>query len=334
MSQTSSPKQAVFLAGLSTASKPELGNFTPTGFRFNYDVTPSQAAFCASSAALVATGLAAGQIDFVISCTQTPDFNNPGLVSGLLHKLGQVGLPGLEIKQSSAGSLYAIDFGVKLIESNQATKVLVCCTEFLSRYFPADFDSFLNLPAGAKACHALFADGAAAFMLLSELPRGGELKNSYRVISSRALSLGAKQASLYCALPSSCQFPQRIKVEDVQSGRHFPRFDSELFDAELQEIFSAPELAELAAELKGARSVISHQIKAGQNDSIANACQLRAEKFYDIFDRHRHLASAGLPQALACWQQTNTLMVGEQLALLAVGAGRNFGHALLRCADE
>lgn len=334
MSQAAIEKQEVFLAGFSSGALPELGIQGHNTFRFNSEVTPSQAACLCAKLSLAETGFNLDQIDFVISCTQTPDFNNPGLVSGLLHKLGKQGCPGLEIKQAACGALYAIDLAANLIRSSQADCILVCCTEFLSRYFSPGLEQYAELDAQVKDCHAIFADGAGAFLVFSEkLKSACRAQNCYRLNFSRAASLGLAESSLCCLLPSSCQFPQRISAEDVRLGRHLPRFDAQAFKQELSSVRSNPEFENLLIRLKQARCIISHQIQAQQNKWLSEVCAIEHDRFFDVFINFRHLASAGLVQGICSWQQEHELGPAETLGLLALGAGGFFGAALLQKAE-
>lgn len=124
-------------------------------------ISPSRAAEGVARQSLQRYGIDLKRIDYVISCTQTPDYNNPGLVSCLLSELKLSGIPGLELKQFVTAPLYAIDLASKLIRSARASCVLITCVDLFRRYYQIETDQQAR-PA-QLAAKSVLSDGAAAF---------------------------------------------------------------------------------------------------------------------------------------------------------------------------
>src|SRR5689334_6198115 len=98
--------------GLRSISNPyqnEFSSLPKNLVKSDDSIAPSDAGAEAAKLALSKANLTIGDVDLLISCTNTPDFNNPGLANLILHKLGAKEVPGLEIRQSSTGVLYALD---------------------------------------------------------------------------------------------------------------------------------------------------------------------------------------------------------------------------------
>ena len=301
----------VILSGLATADD-DLGTFEPPSlvgaedlrkfapdqiFRFSAEVSPSSAAASACVKTLAATGLAPSDIDCVISCTATPDFNNPGLVSLLLHRLGIRGIPGLEIKQLTCGPLYAIDLAAKMVASKRFGVVLVAATELLSRYF-ADAQQRSDLSPSAATARAVFGDGAASCVVTTadRLPRKSP---SYSVGRIWLGASGFGQGSLLAKLPCAGRVPSRLDAEDLSSGAYYPEVSTVGWNKDAVQA-TQPLASELAKfEDLSSSIIVTHQLFRGALKPILSEWGLAEDRIVDNFVARGFLGAAGILSVMA-----------------------------------
>jgi 3-oxoacyl-[acyl-carrier-protein] synthase-3 len=92
-------------------------------------------------------------IDFLILCTQAPDYILPTTACLLQHRLGlPTGIGALDINLGCSGFVYGLSLAKGLIETGLASNVLLVTADTYSKYIhPLD-----------KSVRTLFGDGAAA----------------------------------------------------------------------------------------------------------------------------------------------------------------------------
>ena len=278
-------------------------------WRVHPQYAPSDVALSAALQCLEQNSILPDQVDFVISCSATPDFNNPGLVSCLLAKLGAPEIGGLELKNLGAAPAYALDLAAAMVRSGQASMVLVSCVDLLARYFAA-FDGVMG--PGALNARSLWGDGGAA-CLVSAQP----FKHSTAMTIGRSafMACAPEMPALRCDRPSACAFPSRLTVDDFQAGRHLPV-------VELQELRA--ELRNGAAQLKlkltefAPRQLVSNGLIPGMLESLGADCEC-----HDCFERYGYCGSAG--PLIALGESLDSASVFEATVILGFAGGSNWG---------
>ncbi len=79
----------------------------------------------AARAAIADAGIAAGEIDYIVCATMTPDTYFPGCATLIQQKVGLRPLPALDIRQQCAGYAYGLQLVDALIRSGIANNVLL-----------------------------------------------------------------------------------------------------------------------------------------------------------------------------------------------------------------
>ena len=301
-------------------------------FCFSESIGPSDAAAQACRAALELNQTSVADIDWVLSASQTPDFNNPGLVSLLLHKLGLTGTPGLEIRQVGVGSLYAIDAAVQLIRSGEARTVLVSCTDFLSRFF-GDVDDPKRLGDAAHEAFVTFGDASVAFVVQAEEAVHSGAGVSFRCEAARLEKYSGMQADFGCRLPAALQFPLRCTKEDVLEGRHYPELNAAALFEKL-----APRLTEEIGGFLGdqrialdsIRRIVLHQIIPGLSNALSDRLSCDHDRFLDVFLQRGFNGAAGIPRALLEASERGELTSGDRALLVGATSEASFGLTLVQ----
>jgi 3-oxoacyl-[acyl-carrier-protein] synthase-3 len=118
--------------------------------------TASDLAYKAARRLFDQAGVAPDQIDFLLFCTQAPDYILPTTACLLQERLGLPQTCGaLDFNLGCSGFVYGLALAKGLIETGAATRVLLLTADTYSRYIhPAD-----------KSVRTLFGDGAAATLV-------------------------------------------------------------------------------------------------------------------------------------------------------------------------
>ena len=107
-------------------------------------------------------GIGAGELDYLIGCTLSPDYQVPGIAPLVQCQLdGCPLIPAIDLRAGCAAILYALQMGRALIESQAARKVVCFGAEAQSKA--------LDLSPASAELSMLFGDGAGA-LVLSDRP--------------------------------------------------------------------------------------------------------------------------------------------------------------------
>ncbi len=133
-----------------------------TGIHSRAIVSPKE---CSSDLAIAAaerlfeSGIDRSEIDFVVLCTQSPDYFLPTTACIVQHKLGIPTTAGaLDFNLGCSGYVYGLGLAKGLIESGQANRLLLLTAETYSKFLdPSD-----------RSVRTIFGDAAAATVLSSK----------------------------------------------------------------------------------------------------------------------------------------------------------------------
>lgn len=123
------------------------------------DVCASDLAFAAANQVL--TKEDRSQIDFLLLCTQAPDYCLPSTACLLQHRLGlPTSCGALDYNLGCSGFVYGLAMGQAMLQAGLATKLLLLTADTYTHYIhPAD-----------RSTRTLFGDGAAATILSNDAP--------------------------------------------------------------------------------------------------------------------------------------------------------------------
>lgn len=93
------------------------------------------------------------EIDYLIFCTQSPDFFLPTSACLIQDKLGlRTEIGAIDINQGCSGFVYALSLAKGMIESNQVKNVLIITSETYSKYINDNDKSVRTLFGDAACC--------------------------------------------------------------------------------------------------------------------------------------------------------------------------------------
>ena len=267
--------------------------------------TSSQMAFEASSRALVAAGIDAGELDLIIVATSTPDFIFPSTACLLQARLGNVGAMAFDIQAVCAGFIYALNIADKFIRSGTHKKALVVGAEVFSRIL--DWDD--------RSTCVLFGDGAGAVVL--------EASDRPGILATAAHADGSYNGIL--------SVPGNVSGGKV-TGDPFLRMDG-------QAVFklAVRVLADVAKECCDTAGVapaqidwlIPHQANIRIIESTGKKLGLPMDKVVVTVDQHGNTSAASIPLALDAAVRDGRIQRGQKVLLEGVGGGFTWGAVLL-----
>jgi 3-oxoacyl-[acyl-carrier-protein] synthase-3 len=299
----------------------------------------SDLAVPACLAALDAAGLRPEDVDYILFNTMTPDYPFPGSGSLLGAKLGIPGVPALDLRQQCAAVPFSLQVANGLVHSGAARTILLCCAEAHAGFMPWTDWALLDDAGAPPASHdayrkateyrsvsVLFGDGAGALVLgASDRPEAGvravKVHTDGRLHGALRLSAGG--------------FRSRPHLTDtmLERGEHFPTMNGrDLFRAAVQHL---PEVVravcdEAKVELADVDFFVAHQANDRINHAVRDALGVPDHKVPSNIARYGNTSSATIPILLDELLRAGTLRSGHLICLFALGAGLNWGAALMR----
>ena len=109
----------------------------------------------AAKKCLAARGIGPSELEVIIVGTVTPDMMYPSTACLVQHKMGASNVWGFDVSGGCSGFTYALQAGVKMVESGAHSKVLVCGFDANTRM--TDYTD--------RTTCVLFGDGGGAVLL-------------------------------------------------------------------------------------------------------------------------------------------------------------------------
>jgi len=269
----------------------------------------------AAKKCLAMRGVAATEVEAILVGTNTPDMIFPATACLVQHKIGATGgCWGFDVLGGCSGFMFALQAGVKMIESGAHKKVLVCGGDANTRM--VDYTD--------RATCVLFGDGAGAVLL--EPAEEGEIGfidfvNEIDGAGGEFLNLKGG-GSLN---PSS--------HETVDKKMHYIFQDGKA-------VFKVAVIgmADVSAEImkrnnltgKEVNWLVPHQANLRIIDACAERMELDRAKVMINIDRYGNTTAATIPLCLSEWWLDGKIKKGHNLVLSSFGAGYTWGAVLVK----
>ena len=289
-----------------------------TGIRERHKLAPglgvSDICVQAAKKVLAARGIGPEELDVIIVGTVTPDMMYPNTASLVQHKLGASNVWGFDVSAGCSGFVYALQAGVRMVESGAYKKVLVCGVDANTRM--TDYTD--------RTTCVLFGDGGGA--VLVEPAEEGEIG----FIDALNEIDGAGGVSLNMPAGGSLNPSTH---ETVDKKMHFIHQDGPAVYK-----FAVRKMAELTAALLERNGVtgsdlgcfIPHQANIRIIQATAHRLGMPDERVIINIDKYGNTSSGTIPLAMETAVEEGKLKKGDLVLLAAVGAGFTVGTMLLR----
>ncbi len=268
----------------------------------------------AAKRCLAARGIGPGEVEVILVGTVTPDMMYPSTACLVQDKIGAPNAWGFDVSAGCTGFTYALQAGVKMVESGAYKRVLVC---------GADANTRMTDYTDRTTC-VLFGDGGGA-VLLEPAEEGeiGFIDGINEIDGSGGVSLNLKGGG--SLNPAS--------HETVDKKMHYIYQDGPAVYK-----FAVRKMAELSLKLLERNGVtgadlgcfIPHQANMRIITSTAERLGLAPEKVIINIDKYGNTSSGTIPLAMETAIEEGKLKKGDLVLLTAVGAGFTVGTVLLR----
>jgi len=264
-----------------------------------------------------------GKVDFLILCTQSPDYFLPTTACILQDRLGLSKKTGaFDFNLGCSGFVYGLGIAKGLISSGQAKNVLLITAETYSKFIhPND-----------KKNKTIFGDAASVTLISSQSNAGaGEILNfSYGTDGAGAKHLMVKNGGL--------RNIHKGNGEDIYEGDEFYSNDDYLFmdGKEIFDftVFNVPGLVndcisknEISPE--DVDLYIFHQANQFMLERARRMSKIPAEKFYIYIKDSGNTVSSTIPIALHHAMENNVIRKGNKVLLCGFGVGLSMGATLI-----
>jgi 3-oxoacyl-[acyl-carrier-protein] synthase III len=293
----------------------------------------SDLAVIAAEQALASAEVDKRDVDYVIFATMTPEHAFPGSGALLGAKLGIPGVPALDIRQQCAAMPFGMQLADGLVASGAAKTVLLVGAEAHAGFMPYAWDALLGdaqptaeeyeFATKHRGIAVLFGDGAGALVLRKSAADGHGL-------------LGAINHS-------DGRLADQIWVPGgMFTRRHYWRasIDSHIPTMKGKELFKSavtllPRVVRDVCEKCGVTLeeidwFIAHQANDRINASVRQSLGVPIEKVPSNIERYGNTSAATIPILVDEMVRDGRLRRGQLVCFLALGAGLNWGAALMR----
>lgn len=287
------------------------------------DETAADLAIAAARKVLEISPTKAGDVDFVIYCTQSPDYLLPTTACLIQYELGIPTSAGaFDMNLGCSGFVYGLGLCKGLIETGQARCVLLLTADTYSKHMHPEDRSVRTIFGDAGAATLIervsLPDGAAVgpFRYGTSGKGAGDLTVPASGMRTRAKAAGGRPLLaggnfgpkwLYMNGPSVFTFTLSV----------VPKLVGDL-------------LAAIEATIDDVDMVVPHQANAFMLESLRKRIRVPEEKFFVDLKTIGNTVSATIPIALATATAQGRLKPAARVMLLGFGIGLSWGGAMIR----
>jgi 3-oxoacyl-[acyl-carrier-protein] synthase-3 len=255
------------------------------------------------------------KVDLIVVGTVTPDMMYPSTACLVQHKLGIENTWGFDVSAGCSGFLYALNTGVKFIESGQYKKVLV---------IGSDVNSSMTDYTDRAVC-IIFGDGAGAVLLEPSDDGNGVIDHVAQIEG-----MGGQ----YLFMPGGGSLNPATH-ETVDKKMHCIHQDGKSVFK-----YAVKKMAEMTDRIleknnltgKDIDCFIAHQANRRIITATADRLGMPMEKVIINIDRFGNTTAGTIPIAMQTALEEGRLKKGDRVLIATVGAGFTSGATLLRWA--
>jgi 3-oxoacyl-[acyl-carrier-protein] synthase III len=255
-------------------------------------------------------------IDFILLCTQTPDYPLPTTACLLQSRLGlRTNVGALDFNLGCSGYVYGLSLADGLIRSGAAKRILLLTAETYSKYIhPSD-----------RSLRTIFGDGAAATLV--------EAADEPSLWAFQFGTDGSGADTLLVAKGGARPLDQAIKP------RHRHRWESALYmdgpslinftvaavPVLVENILTAAKLADHDIDL-----YLFHQATLKMLQQLRERLGLSEERLPIVLENYGNTVSSTIPILIDVLRQDGRLKLGMQSMLVGFGVGWSWAGCMWR----
>lgn len=283
------------------------------------DETAGDMAFKAAEKLIVENGIDKSTIDFVLLCTQSPDYFLPSTSCIIQHKLGLSTKCGaFDFNLGCSGYEYGLAMAKSLIVSGMAKNVLLLTAETYNKHIhPKD-----------KGNRTIFGDGASAslitkegFARIGEFVLGTDGSGYDRLIHKTGAMRHCERLNDFHEDENGTPLSSDHLFMD---GKAIFDFTSDVVPSMVEETLTKNEITADDINL-----YVFHQANKYMINYLRKLMEIDKEKFYVYMETVGNTVSSTIPIAL-CEAQKEDKLHGN-IVLAGFGVGLSYGAVVLDC---
>ncbi|MBB6444316.1 ketoacyl-ACP synthase III [Bacillus benzoevorans] len=249
-------------------------------------------------------------VDMIIVCTFSPDFQTPSTASLVQAKLGIKNTGALDLNAACAGFAYGLHVANSLITSGLHKKILVIGAETLSKIL--DYED--------RTTCILFGDGAGAVLVEYD-------EETPSFISYHMGSLGEKAKNLYCSNTANAMFEESITHNGkiVQNGREVYKWAVTTVPKGMKKV-----MEQASMPLNAVDWFVPHSANLKMIESICEKSGFPIEKTLYSLVEYGNTSAASIPLSFAIGVKEKKLKTGDTLLLYGFGGGLTHAGMLIK----
>ena len=290
-----------------------------TGIKTRHIAAPDQAtsdlAYEAAVRALADADTKPEELDLIIVATESPDYKYPSTACLLQARLGAKNAAGFDLSAGCSGFVYGLGIGSQSIVSGLYKKILLVGAETLSRI--TDWTD-------RNTC-VLFGDGAGAAVL-------GRVEEGYGVLS---LDLGADGSGGSHLIQPAGGSRKPTTHETVDAHEHLIHMDGQdefKFAARRMPYACRKVLQKAGMTIDDVALLVPHQANLRIIDNAIDRLKIDRDRVWINIDKHGNMSAACVPVCLTEAQEAGRLKKGDNVIMVAFGAGLTWAGALVKWA--
>jgi 3-oxoacyl-[acyl-carrier-protein] synthase-3 len=271
------------------------------------------------------------EIDFLVFCTQSPDYFLPTSACIMQHQLNlphHVGA--FDFNLGCSGYIYGLSICKGLIETGAAKNVLLVTSETYSKY----------INKNDRSTRALFGDGATASLL-----RGVEIEentndNFEPMIGPFVFGTNGGGANMLIVPAGGRRLPQspETAIETADTRGNIRSKDQLYMNGQGIFAFAIEEVPRLVNNLFAKASktrddvdcYIFHQANRYMLERLQELCKLNECKYFNDVRTVGNTVSSSVPIAMVQAAEQGLLCAGDTAMLIGFGVGLSWGGTFVR----
>ncbi len=274
-----------------------------------------------NSAETIVSSFDNSDIDFLIFCTQSPDYILPASSCILQNRLGlNTNIGAIDINLGCSGYIYGLAIAKGLISSNISKKVLLITAETYSKF----------IHSKDKSNRTIFGDGAATTLIersnvqgIGEFVLGTDGSGFDKIIVPNGGARNRYDSNAQKIIDSSGAI--RTKNNLFLDGPEVFNFTIESVPRAFDEI-----LVKNSIGVEDLDYIIFHQANKYMLDYLRSKIKIPEEKFYVDIMEIGNTVSATIPIAIKECLDSRRINEGDTVLLLGFGVGYSWGGTIVK----
>ncbi len=265
----------------------------------------------------------AGDVDFLIFCTQSPDYFLPASACTMQARLGlRTSCGALDINQGCSGFVYGLVLAKSLVEAGTAACVLLITADTYSKFLhPRD-----------RTVRTIFGDGAAATLVVRSDTEDEAIGPFVLGTDGRgACQLIVPVGGLRHRPNSETGVATEAEGGNWRSEQNLYMNGPEIFNFTLSAV--PPVVEQLLRKANGGPAVdyfVFHQANRFMLERLRNKLKIAPDKFCIDMEDCGNTVSSTIPLALERARQGGKITSGQRIMLVGFGVGYSWAAAMIR----